>query len=72
MIRMEAKLPLIDTTARLLTQTHDSLTVTHKKKDRAAVEDLFQDAFYCPMKIHGKDLLIPIDITHGPNWGDLK
>lgn len=58
--------------ARLLTQTHDSLTVTHRKKDRGGIAELFEEAFNCPLKIHGRDLIIPIDITHGPNWGDLK
>jgi uracil-DNA glycosylase family 4 len=72
MSKMHLKLPLIDPTARLLTQTHDSVTITHKRKVRDAVKDLYHEAFYEPMVIGGRELIIPIDITHGPNWGELK
>lgn len=55
----------------LLTQTHDSLTTSHHKKDREVVRGIYQAAFNQPMEIYGRSLLIPIEITHGPNWRDL-
>jgi len=55
----------------LLTQTHDSLTTSHPRNLRGVVEDIYHTAFAQPMEIHGRSLLIPIEITHGPNWRDL-
>lgn len=71
MIRMYDKLPKIHPTARLITQTHDSITTTHRLQDRSAIEELYHDAFHQKMTIHGRELVIPIDIKHGPNWGEL-
>lgn len=58
--------------ARILTQTHDSLVVTHKKYLRPVVSRAIDDAFDQTYTIHGRPLRIPIDTTHGPNWGDQK
>jgi uracil-DNA glycosylase family 4 len=58
--------------ARIITETHDSLTFCHLKTDRARIVQLGKEAFHVPLNYHGEDLLIGVDITHGPNWGEQK
>jgi len=57
---------------RLITQTHDSVTITSPKTARAYLTSALNNAFNQPLLIHSRELLIPIDITSGPNWRDLK
>jgi len=57
---------------RLITQTHDSVTITSPKTARAYLTSALNNAFNQPLLIHSRKLLIPIDITSGPNWRDLK
>lgn len=58
--------------ARVWTQTHDSVTTTHHKSLRPQIIELYKQAFHSPMEIFNRTFLIPIEITHGPNWRDLK
>jgi uracil-DNA glycosylase family 4 len=60
------------TPPRIVTQTHDSLLINHAKDFRPYVIAALIDAFNQPMEINGRSLTIPIDITHGPNWGEMK
>lgn len=57
--------------ARIITQTHDSVTSTHRKADRDRIVALYHSAFHCPMVINGEELVIPIDIKHGANWREV-
>lgn len=56
---------------RIVTQTHDSLLVTHHKSTRSHVKELLAHVFSQPITIHGRTFTIPLEITHGPNWKDL-
>lgn len=56
--------------AHLLTQTHDSITISHRKADRPRVIEIAQRAYDITATIHGRTLRIPIEITHGPSWGE--
>jgi len=67
----EAKWP-DDKPPRIVTQTHDSLLVTHNKNSRGYVVAALHEVFNQTVIIKGNPLTIPIDITHGPNWRDLK
>jgi len=58
--------------SRLLTQTHDSIAISNKKKDRVQVVHQIENAYNQTAVIHGRDLRIPIDITHGLSWGEQK
>ncbi len=58
--------------SRLLTQTHDSLTLSVRHDHETQVSRLIDEAFYIPMQIHGRELVIPIEKTCGPTWGDQK
>lgn len=58
--------------SRILTQTHDSLLICHLKKDKEQIDSILKEAFDVPMTINGRELIIPIDITHGPSWGEQK
>lgn len=57
--------------ARLLTQRHDSVLVSHRTNDRARVRELVCEAFYSPINAHGRVLNIPLEFKSGPNWRDL-
>jgi DNA polymerase I-like protein with 3'-5' exonuclease and polymerase domains len=58
--------------SRVVTQTHDSLLINHPKHFRQEINDLLNEAFNQPMLINNRELTIPIDITHGPNWREMK
>jgi DNA polymerase I-like protein with 3'-5' exonuclease and polymerase domains len=70
--RLERSLRLIGPTARLITQRHDSVLVSHSPRDRARVRLALAEAFYSPVNAHGRVLNIPIEVKHGPNWRDLE
>ena len=70
-IRLESSFRRTLPTARLLTQRHDSVLVSHKKADRGRVRELVSDAFYSPINAHGRILNIPLEFKSGPNWRDL-
>jgi DNA polymerase I-like protein with 3'-5' exonuclease and polymerase domains len=53
---------------RLVTQTHDSLTMCHPVEDREDVKALLVHAFNNPVEIHGRPLTIPLDFKHGERW----
>ena len=52
------------------TQTHDSCTISHRRRDREEVVDLINRATYLPVLVHGRELVIPHEVTHGPSWGE--
>lgn len=58
--------------ARVWTQTHDSVTTSNHKSLRTTIDELYLAAFHQIIPVLGRDLLIPIEITHGPNWRDLR
>lgn len=58
--------------ARLLTQRHDSVLVSHKRNDRDRVRQCIIEAFHSPINAHGRILNIPLEFKSGPNWRDLK
>jgi uracil-DNA glycosylase family 4 len=58
--------------ARLMTTTHDSSTISNRRSRREELIGIVHRAYNQPMTIHGRRLLIPIDITHGPSWGEQK
>lgn len=57
---------------RIVTQTHDSLLVSHDPADIELVKEDLITAFNQPTEINGRILNIPIEITHGYSWGELK
>jgi uracil-DNA glycosylase family 4 len=70
--RLHKSLRSIGNGARLLTQKHDSVLVSHSVVDRERVVAALQEAFYCPINAHGRILNIPLEIASGPNWRDLN
>ena len=67
MLRLEETLPH---PARIITQTHDSVLISHPIPLKPQIDQCLQNAFLIPVTIKGRELIIPIDISHGPNWGD--
>jgi DNA polymerase I-like protein with 3'-5' exonuclease and polymerase domains len=70
--RLERSLRLISPTARLVTQRHDSVLVSHSPRDATRVRLALAEAFYSPIVAHGRTLNIPTECKTGPNWRDLK
>ena len=70
--RLERSLRLIGPTARLVTQRHDSVLVSHSPRDRTRIRLAIAEAFYSPINAHGRVLNIPLEVKHGPNWRDLE
>lgn len=58
--------------SRLVTNTHDSILVCAESRHESGVLSLFDEAFYCPMRIHGRELIIPIEKTVGENWREMR
>ena len=56
--------------AALKTQTHDSCTISHSRSVRGEITALVAAATYLPVMVHGRELVIPHEITHGPSWGE--
>lgn len=57
---------------RIITTTHDSLLINHRKSQREFVYKCLSEAYYQPIQLHGRELLIPLDIGSGPNWRAAK
>jgi DNA polymerase I-like protein with 3'-5' exonuclease and polymerase domains len=72
MIKLDQDFTRLRLPARIITQTHDSLTVCNRISIRHEVDELMHAAFHQPITIHGRTFVIPIEITRGPNWRDLK
>lgn len=68
--------PRLPKSARLLTQTHDSLLVCALRSERQRIRDLMTEAFRHVLKFKDhlgeRYLSIPIDLAHGDDWGSLK
>jgi len=56
--------------AAIKTQTHDSCTISHRRSDRDLITAIIKEATYLPVIIHGRELVIPHETTHGPSWGE--
>lgn len=56
--------------ASIKTQTHDSCTISHHRSIRGEIIDIVQRATYLPAMVHGRELVIPHELTHGPSWGE--
>ena len=52
------------------TQTHDSVLISHRRRDREEIVDVIEKATHLPVVVRGRELVIPHDITHGPSWGE--
>lgn len=72
MLYLHRAYQLMESRPRLLTNTHDSLLTTHEKLDRSSVINLYKKAFDQSITIYNRTFTIPIEISHGPNWRDLK
>jgi DNA polymerase I-like protein with 3'-5' exonuclease and polymerase domains len=57
---------------RIITTTHDSLLINHHKDHREIVYKSLNEAYHQPISIHGRELIIPLDIGSGPNWRAAK
>ncbi len=57
---------------RIVTTTHDSLLINHRKEQRNDVHEMLREAYYQPIPLHGRELNIPLDIGSGPNWRATK
>ncbi len=58
--------------ARVWTETHDSVVLCSLKSLREEVLTIVRKAYDVHMFIHGRELVIPVDIAIGPNWKDVK
>ena len=56
---------------QIVTQTHDSLLVSHTPMHLDHVHQDMLRCFHRPMLIHGRELLIPLELSTGPSWGEL-
>jgi DNA polymerase I-like protein with 3'-5' exonuclease and polymerase domains len=57
---------------RIMTCTHDSLLINHRKSMRRDVHEALTESFYHPLSYHGRALNIPLGIKAGENWRDAK
>lgn len=56
---------------KLLLQVHDSIAIeTPEDAVNQTALDL-QNAMTCPLQIHGREMIIPVDIQIGKSWGEL-
>ena len=53
---------------RVVTQTHDALTISHPARHRDAIYKMLEKAFHHELVYHGRPLVIPIECGSGPNW----
>lgn len=56
--------------ARVVTQTHDSIVINHNKTLRPYIHRVIESVTTYPTMVHGRELNIPKEITHGPTWSD--
>jgi DNA polymerase I-like protein with 3'-5' exonuclease and polymerase domains len=61
-----------DPRPRIVTQTHDSALITHHPSHTELIHADMTKAFTCPINIHNNILNIPLELSTGPNWGELK
>jgi len=56
----------------ILLQVHDSIVmeVPEEQLDDYAMQ--LEQAMICPLQVGGRELVIPVDLQHGTNWGELK
>lgn len=57
---------------RLVLQVHDSVLIESPVEFRSQVIRALEVAFDIPLTIKGEILRIPIEVSAGPSWGDLK
>ena len=64
-VRMESQFP---PQAKILLQIHDELVIQCKEKDQNKVIDIINKELSQPIHIHGKEVVIPVDIGVGKDW----
>jgi DNA polymerase I-like protein with 3'-5' exonuclease and polymerase domains len=62
----------LDPKPRIVTTTHDSLLISHRKDHREIVHKSLTESYQQPIIFHKRELIIPLDIGSGPNWRDAK
>ena len=55
---------------RLKAQIHDSIFGQWRISRRDEFAARLADCMYNPVSVHGRTLVIPIDIKYGQNWGE--
>lgn len=57
---------------RIITTTHDSVLINHHKSFRRDIREACNEVYDQPIPLHGRTLVIPLDIGSGSNWRDAK
>jgi len=57
---------------QVLLENHDSILMQSKNEDMDFARDYIYEAFNIPVPVHGRTMTIPVEITTGSNWRDLK
>lgn len=53
----------------ILIQVHDSLVVEADKEDDLKIALMMKEAFSIKLSAHGRDFIIPMELSIGSNWG---
>lgn len=69
MVRVDKCFPV---GAKVLLQTHDGIVCRWKKELREECIGILRRELGTKLVIHGRELVIPVAIKVGPNWGDVK
>jgi DNA polymerase I-like protein with 3'-5' exonuclease and polymerase domains len=72
MIKFDKLSSTLSPKPRIVTTTHDSLLINHRKEQRNDVHEMLREAYHQPIPLHGRELNIPLDIGSGPNWRATK
>ena len=64
-VRMESQFP---PQTKILLQVHDELVIQCREKDQNKVIDIINKELSQPIHIHGKEVVIPVDIGVGKDW----
>lgn len=56
----------------ILLNVHDELVFQYKPDLRELVMQLVERAMLIPLTIKGRELIIPIELSYGPNWGEME
>jgi len=55
---------------RIVTQTHDSIVINGPRTMRPYIHESIKRATHQPVMVHGRELVIPYEVTHGPSWAE--
>lgn len=67
-IKGTSNLPL----PRIITTTHDSVLINARKQFTKEVQEACSECYNQPIPLHGRTLIIPLDLGSGSNWRDAK